>query len=688
MAPRRPTEADHIRLARDALSAGRISDAETAVRGVLSLDPENGEALHLLGIIALQTGNTTAAEQHFRESIRVNELNAESHMNLGIALNILGRRDEGRVSLERAAELKPTFAQAHYNLAMAEIDAGDMNAARDRLQRAVRLSPKSNNMHTSLGGLLMQMGDTEAGLQHFRRAVALSPKSAIAHNNLGGAIQHTGDHETAITHFRKAQELDPEDVEPIINIANSLSAQRKTDAAIKMYEEVIEKRPDYVGGYNNFGLALRYQGRFDEAVDALEQALEFAKPDSRVTSNLAETLSQAGRGEDALVALQDHMEAAPDDGTINQIGATLTGLGRFEEAAEVLNDALDHNPDNVWALTALADLGSYALTEAQRARLEEAAAPEASNDEKVGASLALARWHDRRGETDQAARYLESTVDVRRTKDPFDLDAYSRDVDRTIATFDDAFFANRQDFGSDSDVPIFVVGLPRSGTTIIERMLNAHPKVHGAGELMDLFRIAQQLPHLVETEAEFPECAADLDAVLTRELADQLVRRRQSLAPDVSRIADKSSAYGQVLGLAKLLTPNAHIVYCQRDPMDQCLSLYFHDLTGKFPYLSDLESLGGYARIYRRMMDHWIARMDIHSVAYEDLVSDPEPVARGIIEACGLPWDAKCLAFQSADGTAVSASPWRVRQPIDTSSVGRWRQYESLLAPLKAALDQ
>lgn len=688
MAPRRPTEADRIRLARDALSAGRISDAETAVRGVLSLNPENGEALHLLGIIALQTSNTTAAEQHFRESIRVNELNAESHMNLGIALNILGRRDEGRVSLERAAELKPTYGQAHYNLAMADIDAGDMNAALERLQRAVRLSPKSINMHTSLGGLLMQMGETEAGLQQFRRATALSPKSAVVQNNLGGAIQHTGDHETAITHFRKAQELDPEDIEPTINIANSLAAQRKTDAAIKLYEEVIEKRPDYVGGYNNYGLALRYQGRFDEAVGALEQALEFARPDSRVTSNLADTLAQAGRGEEALATLQAHMEEAPDDGTINQIGATLTGLGRFDEAAEVLNDALDHNPDNVWALTALADLGDYALAYAQRARLEQAAASDASSDEKVGASLALARWHDRRGEVDQAARYLESTAEVRRPETPFDLDAYDREIDRTIATFDDAFFANRQDFGSDTEVPIFVVGLPRSGATLIERILNAHPQVHGAGELMDLFRIAQQLPHLVETEAQFPECAADLDAGKTRELADHLTDRRQSLAPDAKRIADKSSTYGQVLGLAKLLVPNARIVYCQRDPLDQCLSLYFHDLTGKFPYSSDLASLGGHAHIYRRMMDHWMARMDIHTVAYEDLVSEPETVARGIIQACGLNWDPKCLAFQKAEGTVVSASPWRVRQPIDPSSVGHWKQYESLLAPLKAALGQ
>jgi tetratricopeptide (TPR) repeat protein len=609
-------------------------------------------------------------------------------MNLGIALNILGSRDEGRISLERAADLKPTLAQAHYNLAMAEIDAGDRNAARERLQRAVRLSPKSINMHTSLGSLLMQMDETEAGLQHFRRAVSLSPKSAVAHNNLGSAIQHTGDHENAITHFRKAQELDPEDVESIMNIANSLAVQRKTDAAIKMYEEVIKKRPDYVGGYNNYGLALRYQGRFDEAISAFKRALEIAQPDSRVTSNLAETLSQSGRGEDALAALQSQMEAAPDNGTINQIGATLTGLGRFEEAAELLNDSLDHNPDNMLALTALADLGNHTLTEGQQARLEEAAAPEAPNNEKVVASLALARWHDRRGETDQASRYLESTVDVRRTKSLFDLDAYGHEIDRTIATFDDAFFANRLDFGSESDVPIFVVGLPRSGATIIERILSAHPQAHGAGELTDLFRIAQQLPHLMETETLFPKCTTDLNAVQARELADQLVRRRQSLAPDVSRIADKSPAYGQVLGLAKLLTPNAHIVYCQRDPMDQCLSLYFHDLAGKYPYSSSLESLGEYSRIYRRMMDHWMARMDIHSVAYEDLVSNPERVARGIIEACGLPWDAKCLAFQTADGIAVSASPWRIRQPIDTSSVGRWKQYETLLAPLRATLGQ
>ncbi len=686
MAQNPNTEANRLQLARAALAGGRIGDAETAVRGVLSLNDKNAEALHLLGVIALQTGQTTAAEKHFRESIQINPQNAESHMNLGIALNMLGRRDEGRLSLEMAADLKPTNGQAHYNLAMAELDSGDMDAALDRMQRAVRLEPKSTNMHTSLGGILLQKGETEAGLKHFRRAVALAPTSAVVHNNLGGAVQHAGDHEAAVAHFRKAQELDPEDIDSALNIANSFSAQRKTDEAIHMYEEVIEQTPDSIGGFNNYGLALRYQGRFPEAIAALEQALEFAKPDSRIASNLAETMSQAGRCGDALAVLRTHMEQAPDDGTANQIGATLTGLGEFDAAADVYVDALEHNPNNIVALAGLADLGGYELFDGQQQTLKTTAADDGPANEKIRAALALARWQDRRGEVAEAATLLQSVAAIRRPDPAFDLDSYSAEIDRIIETFSADFFASRPDFGIQSDVPVFVVGAPRSGATLVEQIIGAHPDVHGTGELMDVFRLAQQLPHMIEAGSDFPGCMAKLDADRAGETAMMLVARRQELAPVAKRIVDKSPAYAQVLGLVKLMIPHAQVIHVTREPMDQCLSLYFHDLTGKFPYSSDLKSLGGQARTLARAMDHWHTVMDIHTVAYEDLVADPEPVARGVIEACGLTWDAACLEFQSAEGMVVSATPWQVRQAMTTHSVGHWNKYEALLEPLKEAL--
>jgi tetratricopeptide (TPR) repeat protein len=687
MAQNPNSEARRLQLARDALASGRIGDAETAVRGVLSLNDQNGEAVHLLGVIALQTGQTTAAAQHFRDSIIINPANAESHMNLGIALNMLGRRDEGLASLELAAEIKPTNGQAHYNLAMAELDNGNVDKALERMERAVRLEPKSTNMHTSLGGMLLQKGETEAGLKHFRRAVALSPNSAVVHNNLGGAVQHIGDHEGAVAHFRKAQELDPEDSDSALNIANSFSAQRKTDEAIHIYEEVIEQTPDSIGGYNNYGLALRYQGRFPESVIALERALELAKPDARITSNLAETLFQSGRGRDALAVLLTHMKQAPDDGTANQIGQTLVGLGDFDGAVDVYISALVNNPQNLIALSGLVDIGDYELTDEQQATLKSVASDDGPANEKIRAALALARWHDRQGRAADAALLMQSVAEIRRPIQPFDLESYNTKIAKIIDTFDVDFFSNRTEFGIHSDVPILVVGAPRSGTALVEQIIGAHPDVHGAGELMDFFRLVQQLPHMIEAGSEFPGCVTKLDAERAGSLAKTLESHRQELAPSAKRIVDKSASYSEVLGVVKMTLPKTHVVYVTRDPMDQCLSLYFHDLTAKFPYASDLGALGGHAKAFAQVMDHWKSVMDIHTVAYEDLVADPAVAARGIIESCGLSWDPRCLDFQSSEGVVVSATPWRVRQQVDTRSVGRWKKYEALLGPLKDALD-
>ena len=687
MASRAP-KADRLGPARAALTEGRVGDAETAVRKVLARDPQNSGALHLLGVIALKTGHAAEAERHFRESIRINGQNAETHMNLGIALSMMGRREAGRASLERAAELKPTFGQAHFNLAISDIDAGEMEAGVERLRRAVRLSPKSVNIRTSLGGTLMQMGELDAGLQQFRRAAALAPKRAVVHVNLGGALQQTGDHEGAILQFQKAQQLNPDDLEPTFNIANSYATQRRTDEAIRLYEEVVKAMPDFPGGHNNHGLALRYQSRFEDAVAAFRRAREAAPDDFRSAANLAATLVQWGKGEEAAEVLQSVPEKGSDDPVGAQLGAILSGLGKFEDAAEVLSEALERNPDNIRAAVGLADIGSYELTKVQRRLLERVAGrDQGPKKERIEATLALARWHDRREQYDDAAALLAQIADLRRPAKPFDVDAFNHAVDRTIATFDGAFFAERADFGSDSDLPVFIDGPPRSGATLVERILGAHPQAYGAGEMMDLFRLTKQLPAIVATGLEFPECAASLDAATAAGLARDLVARRQALAPKAKRVVERTPLNSQALGLAPLLAPKAAIVSCRRDPMDQGLSVYFFDLSGRFPYASDLGALGGYARAHRRLMDHWASVMPVHTVSYEALVADPKPAARALVEACGLPWNSRCLKFHETDGYVVSANPWRLRQPIDQTRVGRWRHYEALLAPLREALE-
>ena len=256
-----------------------------------------------------------------------------------------------------------------------------------------------------------------------------------------------------------------------------------------------------------------------------------------------------------------------------------------------------------------------------------------------------------------------------------------------IKAFPPEVLSRSPDLATDSDMPVFVVGMPRAGTTLVERMLAAHSQAHGAGELQDLFVARHNLPHLVEGWA-YPGCIADLTREHTERLAQWLLARRRALAPDARRVVDKTPAHAFDLGLAALLFASPMIVHCRRDPMDTCLSIYTHTFGGQHAYAGDLRTLGAFACDVARVMRHWGSMLPILTVSYESLVEDPVAIAAKMVAHIGLEWDTAVLAYRSADAPVATVSRWQVRQPIYRTSVGRWRRYEEFLAPLRDALEE
>ena len=246
--------------------------------------------------------------------------------------------------------------------------------------------------------------------------------------------------------------------------------------------------------------------------------------------------------------------------------------------------------------------------------------------------------------------------------------------------FDADFLATRQGFGDDSEVPVFIVGMPRSGTTLVEQIAASHPAVFGAGERDDIGALAG---------AQFPGGTADLDAVAAGTLARTHLERMRDLAGEALRITDKTPVNFLYLGLIALLFPRARIVHCRREARDVCLSCYFQNFVAGLPWATDLADLGRYHRAYRRIMDHWhqVLPLTILDVDYQDLVAAPEEGSRRIVDFLGLPWDDACLDFHRSRRTVRSAANWQVRRPIYATSVGRWKAYEPWLGPLLDALD-
>ncbi|MCP3903781.1 MAG: tetratricopeptide repeat protein [Planctomycetes bacterium] len=271
----------------------------------------------------------------------------------------------------------------------------------------------------------------------------------------------------------------------------------------------------------------------------------------------------------------------------------------------------------------------------------------------------------------------------------FEIETVRRRVDTIISTFSAPMLARLAGSGSDTEIPVFVFGMPRTGSTLTEQIIHAHPEAHGAGEIHDLSHLARMMPRMLGLETAFPACAGQLSAEMVTTLGASFLEQLGTYAPDARRIVDKSLENYELLGLVQVLYPRAHLICARRHPMDVCLSCYFQDLPpGLHPYSTDLSHLGQYYREYARLMDHWrqVLDMPILDVVYEDLVADPDPQSRRIIDFIGLDFDDACLRSHEAKRDVRTISYDQVREPMYTSAVARWERYAEYLGPLREAL--
>jgi hypothetical protein len=371
--------------------------------------------------------------------------------------------------------------------------------------------------------------------------------------------------------------------------------------------------------------------------------------------------------------------------------------GRTDEALAEYLETLRFAPNDsqaIYFLSELAAAGAYRFPDEEVRRVRELAArPDLPIDELCRLNFALAQILDKSGSYDEAfahcrrANELRQEID-RRCGHVYDPAEQSRYADRQIATFTPAYFERVRSFGSDSELPVFVVGMPRSGTTLAEQIIASHPRAHGAGELRDIGRMVGTLPQRLGGADNYPECLARLDEATARALAEEYLQRLRQLGGEAVRVVDKFPTNFLYLGLIATLFPRARVVHCRRDPIDTCLSCYFQNFADPLPFKLDLGHLGHYYCEYERLMAHWtrVLPVPVFELRYEELTADQEAVSRRLVEFCGLEWDERCLRFHEARRPVQTASALQVRRPLYRSSVGRWKRYESHLRTLLETL--
>jgi tetratricopeptide (TPR) repeat protein len=629
--------------------SARLSEAERLYREILAMQPNHVDALHLLGVVANQTGRNELAVNLIGQAIALNDQVAVFHSNMAAAQRARGRKDEAIVHLRRAIALRPDHFDALWALAQSLQESGQLEEAAAAYHSVLAVRPEHAEAHNNLGAVLTDQGKLNEAAAHFQQAVVTNPNSAEAHFNLGNTLHAQGNPQEAVKHYQRALTISPQMAEAHHNLANVLVKLGRFDEAVTRYKQVLAITPSYVEAYNNLGNAMRMLGKVDEAIASYHQALAI-KP--------------------------DHASA------FNNLGNALRERGSLEEARTACEKAIELAPGNPMYHHSLAISKRFAPGDEQLATMERIASDAESlpTEDRIYLHFALAKAYDDIGNYEQCFNHLLQGNALKRQEIAYDEAYVRRYFARITEVFTPSLIRDKRGLGESSSVPIFIVGMARSGTSLIEQILASHPKVFGAGEL-------ENLASSVATP--FPDVVSSLGEQELREIGAKYVAEIRQLAPNAERIIDKMPANYRFAGLIHLVLPNARIIHVYRDPLDTCFSCFSKLFVGEQRYTYDLGELGRYYRAYEKLMEHWRRVLPpgvMLEVQYEQLTADLEGEARRLVAHCGLEWDAACLSFHETERPVRTASAQQVRRPIYRSSIGRWRPYARQLRPLIEAL--
>jgi tetratricopeptide (TPR) repeat protein len=673
-------------------NAGRLQAAEQIYRRILAVEPNHADAWHLLGLIAHRTGSHEVAAEYIGRAIRLHGNVAAYHYNLGNTFKDQGKLPEAVACYRRAGELEPDYVDAHNNLGAALRDLGKLDEAVACLRRVLELKPDYAAAHNNLANVLKDQKKLAEAVACYRRALELKPDFAEAHSNLGVALKEQGKLDEAVACYRRAVELKPDYVEALNNLGAALRDQGKPDEAVACLRRALQRNPDFTDAHNNLGNALKDQGKLDEAVACYRRVLEL-KPDfAEAYNNLGNALKEQRKLDEAVACYRRAMELKPDFAAAhNNLGMVLEERGEFQAAEDCFRAAIGHDPRFALAHYHLTELLGGKLPqqdlELLQRLLEET---EITDAQRSLLHFGLARVLDARGQYAEAAAHLDrgnalQGSEWRKSGQDYDPNEHEFLVTQTIRVSTPDFFQGVCGFGSPSELPVFVVGLPRSGTTLIEQILASHSQVFGAGETT-LTR--DTMTALGGRNAEFIEGLSRLDRQTAVRLAARHLERLRGFSPAALRIVDKTPDNYLSLGLLASLFPRAKLVHCRRDPRDVAVSCWLAHFE-EVRWASDQQHLASRFQQYQRIMEHWrkVLPSPLLEVDYEETVADLEGVARKLVAWCGLAWEPACLEFHKAKRPVRTASVVQVRQPVFSTSVGRWKHYQRALAPLFALLE-
>ena len=595
--------------------------------------------------------------------------------------------ERGNVEAARAA-YKALLTQSQKNARLlAEIGVfeaanGEFASARRHLEKALKINPTDPDIHYNFAEVARQTGAVALAERHYRRTIALVPNHADAHYGLGEALRLLGKTAEALPCLIRAHELQPQDAEILNCLGISLEENDHEQDAEQAFRRALAASPNYHDARANLAALLAEREDFEQA-DKEFAAIPVSAMPADILASWAHALYSLRKLDRAEEIAGRALALDPKSVKALDIKASVAQrYGRFDEAEALTRQQLALDPrdaDGYQRLSTIRRLGDESIKSLQKLAQDN----RATADQRATAGFALYSVLDRAGRYDEAFEALARANAIRAEQRPYKAEFSEQMAARTMATFDRGFLEGRRHEGLDQDGPIFILGMPRSGTTLVEQILATYQQVHAGGERNDLTLVARGL-------TGYPEQAGIMSSSWALETAQSVFATMREAAPEKPFATNKAPGNYLFIGLIAWLFPKARIVHCRRDPMDNGLSCFEQNFALDISFSTGLDSFAHAYHWQEQLMAHWhdVCPIPIHTVNYETLVSDPEPSARALVDYIGLPWDPACLDTTAPTRAIDTASVWQARQPINTGSIGKWRRYERQLAPLAQALKE
>ncbi len=693
-------------------NAGKLNEALAAYQAIFNVNPRIAEVHFQVARIFTSGGKYEKAVPHMQEAAALKpgeaaiwQVWAEVLQSLGDKKQIsrfLKDLSKAPLELHQKAKISSAFSAAKPSAKdglggvspqeiaalISKMNAQQFKVAQTGAQTLLKSHPRSSTVAHILATAQARLGKTDAALASYRHAATLAPNAAAIHNDLGRLLLDVGRPVDAAEELRRALNADPKLAVAMSNLARALTRMDQDEEAVKLARNACKAAPKLAEAQFTLGTVLAKAEQDGDAIEAFQAAIRLGDKSAQVYAMMARAQGVLRQNDDAMENLAKAIQANPDYAfAYSRRAVLLQTQGEFAAADADFRKAIELEPSNGETYRTFGASHRFSADDPLIDQMKQRYADKGlGENDRMNLGFALSKAMDDCKQYDQVFPYLNTANGLMRKAHPYDVNSRAIEIEKIKEAFRNVDFAAYDGIGDDSFAPIFVTGMPRSGTTLVEQILASHSTVTGAGEVGEFSREAYRL--IGTPEGAF-NAITNIENGALNQLGEHYTKFMRTLFPDADRITDKSIQTYTFMGLVKIALPRAHVVVVRRDPRDNLLSIYKNVFReGTHGYAYNLRDLGAYYKMFEDMIAFWHDTLPgyFHETHYDALTANPEEESRKLLEACGLEWQDACLNPHQTKRRVDTLSVYQVRQPIYRSSVKAWQRYEDDLGDLFDAL--